>query len=197
MLGRKAISRLAESHILEHPCAEARLALTSQACAQGAYNVAKQKQGLRAKEDSAAAEAPEERAAAKAPSGKSLTALLQSRSEAMVPLSEQAPAVPDIDAKDHGDPLAASVYVRDIFSFYKRIEGNFRPSPDYMSRQVLLSEALGCACFASAVCAHRWTPVDASAPSRHMQLTDATSSPTVSSLAFALVHSMLCNAAHQ
>lgn len=59
----------------------------------------------------------------------------------MAPLSERelvsaVPAVPDIDSKDAGDPLAASVYVRDIFSFYKRIEGNFRPSPDYMSRQV-------------------------------------------------------------
>ena len=105
-----------------------------------------QKQGLQAREDSSAAPAAakavvERPAAARAPSGKSLTALLQSRSEAMAPLSERAlaqgaPAAPDIDSKDHGDPLAASAYVRDIFSFYKRIEGNFRPSPDYMSRQV-------------------------------------------------------------
>ncbi len=117
---------------------------------QGTYSVPKQKQGLQAKEDSSAAPAAskavvERHAAARAPSGKSLTALLQSRSEAMVPLSERelvagAPAVPDIDAKDHGDPLAASVYVRDIFSFYKRIEGTFRPSPDYMSRQVRPAE---------------------------------------------------------
>ena len=117
---------------------------------QGTYSVPKQKQGLQAKEDSSAAPAAskavvERHAAARAPSGKSLTALLQSRSEAMVPISERelaqgAPAVPDIDAKDHGDPLAASVYVRDIFSFYKRIEGTFRPSPDYMSRQVRPAE---------------------------------------------------------
>ena len=61
-----------------------------------------------------------------------------------MPLSErelvrQGSALPDIDSKDHDDPLTASVYVRDIFSFYKRIEGNFRPSPDYMSRQVCLN----------------------------------------------------------
>ena len=115
---------------------------------QGSYNVQKQRQALQAKEESSSAPAAakavavvERPAAARAPTGKSLTALLQSRSEAMAPLSErelavEAPAVPDIDSKDHGDPLAASVYVRDIFSFYKRIEGNFRPSPDYMSRQV-------------------------------------------------------------
>lgn len=113
---------------------------------QGTLSQPKQKQGLQAKEDSSAAPAAaravvERPATSRAPSGKSLTALLQSRSEAMAPLSERelaqgAPAVPDIDSKDHGDPLAASVYVRDIFSFYKRIEGNFRPSPDYMSRQV-------------------------------------------------------------
>ena len=48
---------------------------------QGASYVPKQKQGQRAREDSAApAAAAEERpAAARAPSGKSLTALLQSR----------------------------------------------------------------------------------------------------------------------
>ena len=117
---------------------------------QGGYNVPRQKEALHPKDGSAApaaaaaaaAEAPKERPApARAPSGKSLTALLQSRSEAMVALSERelarAPSgVPDIDAKDHADPLKASIYVRDIFSFYKRIEGNFRPSPEYMSRQV-------------------------------------------------------------
>ena len=118
---------------------------------QGGYNVPRHKEALHPKDGSsapaasaaaAAAEAPKERAApARAPSGKSLTALLQSRSEAMAAASERelarAPSgVPDIDSKDHADPLKASVYVRDIFSFYKRIEGNFRPSPEYMSRQV-------------------------------------------------------------
>ena len=51
---------------------------------QGGSYVPKQKQGLRAREDSAApaaaaAEEEERPAAARAPSGKSLTALLQSR----------------------------------------------------------------------------------------------------------------------
>ena len=118
---------------------------------QGGYNVPRQREALHPKDGSSApaasaavvaAEAPKERAApARAPSGKSLTALLQSRSEAMAAASERelarAPSgVPDIDSKDHADPLKASIYVRDIFSFYKRIEGNFRPSPEYMSRQV-------------------------------------------------------------
>ena len=117
---------------------------------QGGYNVPRQKEAPHPKDGSAApaaaavapAEAPKERpAAVRAPSGKSLTALLQSRSEAMAAASERelarAPSgVPDIDSKDHADPLKASIYVRDIFSFYKRIEGNFRPSPEYMARQV-------------------------------------------------------------
>lgn len=128
---------------------------------QGGYNVPRQREALHPKDGSSApvasaavvaAEAPKERAApARAPSGKSLTALLQSRSEAMAAASERelAPApsgVPDIDSKDHADPLKASIYVRDIFSFYKRIEGNFRPSPEYMSRQVSPTLPSHCPC---------------------------------------------------
>ena len=128
---------------------------------QGGYNVPRQREALHPKDGSAApaasaavaAEAPKERPApARAPSGKSLTALLQSRSEAMAAASERelarAPSggVPDIDSKDGADPLKASIYVRDIFSFYKRIEGNFRPSPEYMSRQVSPNPPSRCRC---------------------------------------------------
>lgn len=44
--------------------------------------------------------------------------------------------LPDIDAADRDDPLAATTYVCDIFSYWKRCEPMFRVGPEYMSRQV-------------------------------------------------------------
>lgn len=46
--------------------------------------------------------------------------------------------MPDIDSEDKGNELAASEYVADIFSYYKRVEPQYRVSPTYMSRQVPL-----------------------------------------------------------
>jgi hypothetical protein len=82
----------------------------------------------------------------KGPSGKSLSSILQSRSEAalaedseeqleVVEPQPQSP-LPDIDSKDKHNPLAAAEYASDIFSYYKRIEPLFRPSPNYMKYQV-------------------------------------------------------------
>jgi cyclin B len=76
-----------------------------------------------------------------------MSALLQSRSEAAAGASTSAAQqqqrrlqpqspMPDIDSADRKDPLAASEYVADIFSYYKRVEPQFRVSPNYMSRQV-------------------------------------------------------------
>ena len=45
------------------------------------------------------------------------------------------PALPDIDSVDAEDPLAATDFVSDIFSYYKRVEPQLRVAPDYMSRQ--------------------------------------------------------------
>lgn len=44
--------------------------------------------------------------------------------------------LPDIDAADRDNPLAATTYVCDIFSYWKRCEPMFRVGPEYMSRQV-------------------------------------------------------------
>ena len=71
--------------------------------------------------------------------GSSMSSLLQSRSEsAVVERKQPAPVspIPDIDKDDKSDPLAASDYVGDIISYYRRIEPMYRVSPDYMSTQV-------------------------------------------------------------
>ena len=71
--------------------------------------------------------------------GSSMSSLLQSRSESAVVERKQAVPVspiPDIDKDDKSDPLAASDYVGDIITYYRRIEPIFRVTPDYMSRQV-------------------------------------------------------------
>lgn len=71
--------------------------------------------------------------------GSSMSSLLQSRSEsAVVERKQPAPVspIPDIDKDDKSDPLAASDYVGDIISYYRRIEPLYRVAPDYMSRQV-------------------------------------------------------------
>ena len=123
---------------------------------QAAVAAARPRTGLRARDPNvpastsgaeAAGVAP--KALPKAPTGRSMSALLQSRSEAAAAASTSAAAhaqhkqqlqpqspMPDIDSGDKKDPLAASEYVADIFSYYKRIEPQFRVSPSYMSRQV-------------------------------------------------------------
>ena len=44
-----------------------------------------------------------------------------------------APHAPQMD---RSNPLAASDYVLDIHSYYKRVEHKFRVAPDYMKNQV-------------------------------------------------------------
>jgi hypothetical protein len=91
----------------------------------------------------AAAAADKKPAAAAAPAvaGRSMSQLLQARSEAAMSGAQakkacSAPALPDIDSFDAEDPLAATDFVSDIFSYYKRVEPQLRVAPDYMSRQV-------------------------------------------------------------
>ena len=70
---------------------------------------------------------------------KSMTSQLFEGSQAAVRSRQQltpASPVPDIDSADADDPLKASSYATDIFSYYRRTEVNFRPLPTYMSRQV-------------------------------------------------------------
>jgi len=109
---------------------------------QGA--VAKQRSSLRPRDAAAATTS----GAAQAPAvkevkvaGRSMSALLQSRSEAAAAdrraaVAEPASPMPDIDAADAADPLQASEYVGDIFTYYRRVEPQFRVSPDYMLQQV-------------------------------------------------------------
>ena len=70
---------------------------------------------------------------------RSMSQVLQERSQAAVTARkslEPPSPVPDIDSADKDDPLAASEYIGDIFSYYKRVEPHFRVTPDYMARQV-------------------------------------------------------------
>lgn len=109
---------------------------------QGA--VAKQRSSLRPRDAAAATTS----GAAQAPAakevkvaGRSMSALLQSRSEAAAAdrraaAAEPASPMPDIDRADAADPLQASEYVGDIFTYYRRVEPQFRVSPDYMLQQV-------------------------------------------------------------
>ena len=76
--------------------------------------------------------------------GSSMSSLLQSRSESAVVERKQAAPIspiPDIDKDDKSDPLAASDYVGDIITYYRRIEPLYRVAPDYMSRQVCCQQS--------------------------------------------------------
>ena len=110
----------------------------------GSWNAKQPRNGLRPRDSnlsvvSQAADgaAP---AAEKKPASRSMSELLAARSEAAVSGSKAkkqcVPALPDIDSVDAADPLAATDFVTDIFSYYKRVEPQLRIAPDYMSRQV-------------------------------------------------------------
>uniref|UniRef100_A0A7S0WJX0 Cyclin-like domain-containing protein n=1 Tax=Chlamydomonas leiostraca TaxID=1034604 RepID=A0A7S0WJX0_9CHLO len=77
--------------------------------------------------------------------GMSMSSLLQQRSEAAV-TAKKAPApqspLPDIDSADRGNPLAATEYVNDIYSYYRRVEPKFRVQPGYMSSQTDINEKM-------------------------------------------------------
>jgi hypothetical protein len=68
-----------------------------------------------------------------------LSSIIQDRSESAV-ADRRAPGqealLPDIDAADKGDPLAATDYVSDIYAYYRRIEPRTRPNANYMASQV-------------------------------------------------------------
>jgi hypothetical protein len=92
---------------------------------------------LQPKNANEAAAAPE---APKQQGRQSMSALLERRSEAATYERKRkvqpASPLPDIDSCDKDDPLAAADYVSDIFSYYRRVEPQYRVSPDYMSSQV-------------------------------------------------------------
>lgn len=77
--------------------------------------------------------------------GMSMSSLLQQRSEAAV-TAKKAPAplspLPDIDIADRGNPLAATEYVNDIYSYYRRVEPKFRVQPGYMANQTDINEKM-------------------------------------------------------
>ena len=125
---------------------------------QGAVATGKPRPALRAKDPNVPSTSAAEAVPKRQPLGRSMSALLQSRSEAAAGpstsaahqqqrrLQPQSP-MPDIDSADRKDPLAASEYVADIFGYYKRVEPQFRVSPNYMSRQVRApSASYLCAC---------------------------------------------------
>ncbi len=82
-----------------------------------------------------------------------MSAQLLSHSEAAGHRPRAAAVLPDIDAADRDDPLAATMYVCDIFSYWQRCEPMFRVGPEYMSRQVRCGRALHRRVFAACICA--------------------------------------------
>lgn len=48
--------------------------------------------------------------------------------------------LPDIDGADRSDPLAATEYVHDIFSYFKRVQDRYSVAPDYMAGQADINE---------------------------------------------------------
>jgi hypothetical protein len=64
----------------------------------------------------------------------SLTSLLHEFSERAS--ASEGNGVDDIDSADKDNPLAASDYVVDIFSYYSRIEPKTRANANYMASQV-------------------------------------------------------------
>lgn len=78
---------------------------------------------------------------------KSHSESLASRSEAVAMDSankstKSRPSIPDIDAADKHDPLAATDFVQDIFAYYKRVEPKVRVSPNYMAHQVDINDKM-------------------------------------------------------
>ncbi|KAL4447373.1 hypothetical protein ABPG77_007406 [Micractinium sp. CCAP 211/92] len=117
----------------------------------GSWGAAKPRNGLRPRDSnvpvvSQAAGAAAPPAEKPAPAGRSMSQLLHERSEAALiagKTKEQCvPALPDIDSADAHDPLAATDFVADIFSYYKRVEPQLRVAPDYMSRQTDINEKM-------------------------------------------------------
>ncbi|KAF5843420.1 B type mitotic cyclin [Dunaliella salina] len=86
--------------------------------------------------------------------GMSMSQLLESRSEqacSVPPRSRRssrsvvAPPpspLPDIDGPDRMNPLAATEYVNDIYSYYKRVEHKFSVPADYMKQQADINEKM-------------------------------------------------------
>jgi hypothetical protein len=103
---------------------------------------AKPQTSLRPRDPNATAAALSSRAKAPTkPAAVSLSSLLQSRSDAASapkPARRVASPLPDIDSNDRTDPLAATDYVHNIYSYYRRVEPKFRVDPGYMATQVLL-----------------------------------------------------------
>ncbi|KAI7842522.1 hypothetical protein COHA_003876 [Chlorella ohadii] len=121
----------------------------AQAANAGSWGATKPHKGLRPRDSNvpvvsqqAAAAAAEKPAAA----GRSMSQLLQSRSEAAVSggktKKQCVPALPDIDTADAADPLNATDFVADIFSYYKRVEPQLRVAPDYMTRQTDINDKM-------------------------------------------------------
>ncbi|KAL4443504.1 hypothetical protein ABPG75_011241 [Micractinium tetrahymenae] len=116
----------------------------------GSWGAAKPRNGLRPRDSNvpvvsqaAAAAAPAEKPA---PAGRSMSQLLHDRSEAAMSggktKKQCVPTLPDIDSVDAHDPLAATDFVSDIFSYYKRVEPQLRVAPDYMSRQTDINDKM-------------------------------------------------------
>lgn len=130
-----------------------------QAANAGSWGATKPRNGLRPRDSNVPVVSQAAAAEKPAAAGRSMSQLLQSRSEAAVSggktKKQCVPTLPDIDSADAADPLNATDFVADIFSYYKRVEPQLRVAPDYMTRQVgpgwgLLLAGVCCPCHTAA-----------------------------------------------
>lgn len=112
----------------------------AQAANAGSWGATKPRNGLRPRDSNVPVVSQAAAAEKPAAAGRSMSQLLQSRSEAVMSggktKKQCVPTLPDIDTTDAADPLNATDFVADIFSYYKRVEPQLRVAPDYMTRQV-------------------------------------------------------------
>ncbi|XRB22782.1 G2/mitotic-specific cyclin-B [Pseudoscourfieldia marina] len=97
---------------------------------------------LKPRENAAAAAQQTRRTAFGSQTGRSMSSLLSSRSEAASRDASSRGNVPDIDEADKGNVLAVTEYINDIYTYYRRVEPNYRVSPDYMSRQTDINDKM-------------------------------------------------------
>lgn len=105
------------------------------------WGAAKPRNGLRPRDSNV----PAAQADGNASAGRSMSQLLQSRSEAAVFVDKpQLPSqlISEIDEQHKNEPLHAVEYVNDIYGYYRRVEPAVRITPDYMSRQADINDKM-------------------------------------------------------
>eukprot|EP00232_Nephroselmis_pyriformis_P012959 CAMPEP_0182875932 /NCGR_PEP_ID=MMETSP0034_2-20130328/13832_1 /TAXON_ID=156128 /ORGANISM="Nephroselmis pyriformis, Strain CCMP717" /LENGTH=384 /DNA_ID=CAMNT_0025008691 /DNA_START=28 /DNA_END=1182 /DNA_ORIENTATION=+ len=75
---------------------------------------------------------------------KSMSSILQSRSEAASARKPQEPTspMPDIDKADTNNPLCVTEYINDIYTYYHHVEGSTKVAEGYMTQQADINDKM-------------------------------------------------------